>query len=50
MGKEVGQAETTAVDAKRDADLKVAIEKCDALAGDAKSNCISAANAKFGKI
>ncbi len=41
-----------AVDAsetKRDADLKVAIERCDAMAGDAKSACVSAAKARFGK-
>ena len=34
---------------KRDADYKVAIEKCDAMSGDAKANCISAAKAKYGK-
>lgn len=35
--------------AKRDADYKVAIEKCDALAGDAKDACASNAMARFGK-
>ncbi|HEY6513765.1 MAG TPA: hypothetical protein VI032_17425 [Burkholderiaceae bacterium] len=50
MYKDVGQAETTAVDAKRDADYKVAIEKCDALAGDAKTSCTAAAKTQFGKI
>jgi hypothetical protein len=31
------------------ADYKVAIEKCDALAGDARNNCVAAAKARFGK-
>ena len=34
---------------KRDADYKVAAEKCDALAGDAKSSCVASAKAQFGK-
>jgi len=34
---------------KRDADYKVAIEKCDALAGSAKDSCVSSAKAQFGK-
>jgi len=34
---------------KRDADFKVAIEKCDALAGTAKDTCVSNAKAQFGK-
>ncbi len=34
---------------KMDADYKVATEKCDALAGDAKSGCVASAKAKFGK-
>jgi hypothetical protein len=34
---------------KRDADYKVAAEKCDALAGDAKSACMNDAKARFGK-
>jgi hypothetical protein len=34
---------------KRDANYKVAAEKCDALAGDAKSACIADAKARFGK-
>jgi hypothetical protein len=34
---------------KRDADYKVAAEKCDALAGDAKSACVASAKARFGK-
>jgi len=35
--------------AKRDADYKVAIEKCDALAGAAKDACASNAMVRFGK-
>ena len=34
---------------KREADYKVAAEKCDALAGAAKSACIAEAKAKFGR-
>jgi len=49
MVKQVGDAKSDAVDDKRDADYKVAAEKCDALAGDAKSNCVAAAKAKYGK-
>lgn len=49
MGKEIGQARTDAANDKRDADYKVAVEKCDALAGDAKTGCVSAAKATHGK-
>ena len=34
---------------KRDADYKVAIEKCDALAGPAKDACVGNAKVQFGK-
>jgi hypothetical protein len=34
---------------KRDAEYKVAIEKCDALSGPAKDACVSNAKAQFGK-
>ena len=34
---------------KRDADYKVVIEKCDALAGAAKDSCVSNAKVQFGK-
>src|ERR1700712_2780912 len=43
MSKKVGDARMDAADDKRDADYKVATEKCDSLAGDAKSACVSAA-------
>jgi len=49
MGKEIGEARKDAAADKIDADYKVAIEKCDALAGDAKSNCVTAAKSRFGK-
>jgi len=35
---------------KRDADYKVAIEKCDALAGPAKDACVGNAKAQYGKL
>ncbi|MEO8755868.1 MAG: hypothetical protein ABI624_24660, partial [Casimicrobiaceae bacterium] len=34
---------------KRDADYKVAIEKCDAMAGTAKDGCVRDAKMRFGK-
>jgi hypothetical protein len=34
---------------KRDAEYKVAIEKCDDLAGAAKDSCVSGAKVRFGK-
>jgi hypothetical protein len=49
LGKKVGEARTEAVDDKRDAEYKLAAEKCDALAGDAKNACVAEAKAKFGK-
>ena len=49
MSKQVGEAKKDATADKRDADYKVAVEKCDALAGDAKNSCVSSAKSKFGK-
>ena len=49
LGKEIGEAKKDAAADLRDADYKVAAEKCDALAGEPKANCVSAAKAKFGK-
>jgi hypothetical protein len=34
---------------KRTADYKVAIEKCDALAGAAKDSCVASAKSQYGK-
>ncbi len=49
LGKEVGEARKDAASDKRDADYKVALEKCDALAGDAKASCVATAKASYGK-
>ncbi|MEO8117722.1 MAG: hypothetical protein ABI606_00175 [Rhodoferax sp.] len=49
MNKEIGAAKKDDREAKSDADYKVAIEKCDALAGDPKASCVAAAKTKFGK-
>jgi hypothetical protein len=49
MGKQINEARTDAADEKRDADYKVELEKCDATAGEAKSQCVAAAKSKFGK-
>ena len=48
--KEIGEAKMDATKTKRDADYKVAAEKCDALAGDAKSACMTSAKTKYGKL
>lgn len=45
LGKEVAAARTDAADDVRDANYQLAVEKCDALAGDAKSRCVAAAKA-----
>ena len=42
-------ARRDAAEDKRDADYKVAIEKCDSLSGPAKDACVSGAKAKYGK-
>ena len=49
MGKEITEARKDAKADTRDAEYKVAIEKCDAMAGDAKASCVAAAKVKFGK-
>lgn len=49
MGKEITDAKADAAAAGRDADFKVATEKCDVLSGDAKDSCVAAARAKYGK-
>jgi len=49
MGQQIGEARVDSAEAKRDADYKVAVEKCDSMAGDAKTSCLSAAKASFGK-
>jgi hypothetical protein len=42
-------ARREAAEDKRDADYKVAVEKCDALSGPAKSACVSDAKLRYGK-
>ena len=49
LGKEIGAAKSDAAADKRDADYDVAAAKCDALAGDAKTACMTEAKVKFGK-
>lgn len=43
------EARKDAADTKRDADYRVAVERCDRLAGDAKDACLRDAKARFGK-
>lgn len=47
--KKVVDAREDANDDKRTAEYKVAMEKCDALTGQGKDNCVSVAKSKFGK-
>lgn len=47
--KKVTEARADARDDKTDADYKVAIEKCDALAGAGKDACVTSAKAQYGK-
>ena len=42
-------ARRAAAEDKRDADYKVAVEKCDALSGPAKTACVSDAKLRYGK-
>lgn len=49
LNQKIDAAAADASQTKVDADYKVAAEKCDALAGDAKDGCIAAAKARFGK-
>jgi hypothetical protein len=47
--KKVADATRAAADDKREADYKVETAKCDALAGDAKAECVKSAKMRFGK-
>ena len=49
LHKKVGAAEKDAAQDKRDADYKLATEKCDSMTGDAKAACIKDAKARYGK-
>jgi len=47
--EKTASARRDATEDKRDADYKVAIEKCDSLSGAAKDTCVRDAKARFGK-
>lgn len=47
--KEIGEIKSDAQHDKHDADYKVALEKCDALAGASKDACIASAKSTYGK-
>lgn len=47
--RQSSEARGEAAEDKREAAYKAEAERCDALAGDAKSGCIAAAKARFGK-
>jgi hypothetical protein len=47
--KKAMEARNDARDDKRTAEYKVALEKCDAVAGAAKDNCVSTAKLQYGK-
>jgi hypothetical protein len=49
MGQEISDAKKDAASDKLEADYKVALEKCNALAGDTKTSCVAAAKVSFGK-
>jgi len=49
LARKVGEARTDATEQKRDADYKVAAEKCESLAGDVKTSCLNDAKARAGK-
>ena len=49
LNKKISEAVKDSFEDKRDADYKVAAEKCGSLAGDAKAACIDAAKARFNK-
>jgi len=47
--QKVTEVRKDAKEDKRDADYAAAKERCDALAGDAKTRCVNEAKARFGK-
>ena len=49
MNKKVAAARHDAAEDKREADYKVAREKCDALSGDSKSSCLASLKSRYGK-
>lgn len=49
LHQRVGDAKRDAAEDRREADYKLASEKCDAMAADARTSCLAAAKAKAGK-
>jgi hypothetical protein len=49
LNKEVRQSKKDASEDRREANYKVAVEKCDAMAGEAKANCVASAKAQYGQ-
>lgn len=49
MDKEITEARKESVADKMDADYKVALDKCNAMTGNAKVDCVAAAKVKYGK-
>ena len=47
--QKTAEAKKEAAEDKRDAEYKVAVEKCDSLSGNAKDSCMRDAKAKYGK-
>ena len=47
--KKVAEVRKDAADDKRDASYDLAKQKCDALSGDSKAQCLSTAKARYGK-
>ena len=47
--EKTADARRDAAEDKRDADYKVAIEKCDALTGASKDTCVRDAKVRYGK-
>jgi hypothetical protein len=47
--KKVAEARTEANQEKREAEYRVALEKCDAMAGAVKGTCVDSAKLRFGK-
>ncbi|MEO8058028.1 MAG: hypothetical protein ABI671_06855 [Burkholderiales bacterium] len=49
LSKKIGEAQKDSAEDKREADYKLAVEKCDSLAGESKASCVSTAKARFNK-
>jgi hypothetical protein len=45
----VAEARAKSADEQRDAEYRVAREKCDSFSGEAKDRCVADARARFGK-